>query len=52
MSGFTRPQTPALRVLYERAGLAFAGDSSLGEWALLAFTSTQESTIGGGAHRL
>lgn len=41
ISGFTRPQTPALRVLYESAGLTFAGNSSLDEWALLTFASTQ-----------
>jgi ribosomal protein L11 methyltransferase len=41
ISGFTRPQTPALRVLYESAGLTFVGNSSLDEWALLTFASTQ-----------
>jgi ribosomal protein L11 methyltransferase len=41
MSGFTRPQTPALRVLYESAGLTLVGNSSLDEWALLTFASTQ-----------
>ena len=41
ISGFTRPQTPALRVRYESAGLTFAGSSSLDEWALLTFASTQ-----------
>ena len=34
-------QTPALRVLYESAGLTFAGNSSIDEWALLTFASTQ-----------
>jgi len=28
LSGFTRPQTPALRVLYERAGLAFVSETT------------------------
>jgi ribosomal protein L11 methyltransferase len=41
MSGFTRPQAPSLRVLYERAGLRFVANSSLDEWALLTFASTQ-----------
>jgi ribosomal protein L11 methyltransferase len=41
MSGVTRQQTPALRVLYESAGLTLAGNSSLDEWALLTFASTQ-----------
>jgi ribosomal protein L11 methyltransferase len=39
ISGFTRPQAPALRVLYERQGLVFAGDAQLDEWALLRFSS-------------
>jgi ribosomal protein L11 methyltransferase len=37
LSGFTRPQVPALRVTYEKAGLTFVGQSSLDEWALLTF---------------
>jgi ribosomal protein L11 methyltransferase len=37
LSGFTRPQTPALRVLYERAGVAFVRDSHLDEWSALMF---------------
>ena len=37
LSGFTRPQTPALRVLYERAGLAFVSETHREEWALLMF---------------
>ena len=41
ISGFTRPQMPALRVLYENGGLTFLGHSSLDEWALLTFASTQ-----------
>jgi ribosomal protein L11 methyltransferase len=39
VSGFTRPQVPAIRVLYERAGLELAGEAHLEEWALLRFTS-------------
>jgi ribosomal protein L11 methyltransferase len=39
MSGFTRWQIPALRVLYERAGLRFEGNSSLDEWAVLTFAA-------------
>ena len=37
VSGFTSPQTPALRVMYERAGLAFISACRLEEWALLRF---------------
>jgi ribosomal protein L11 methyltransferase len=37
VSGFTRPQVPVLRVLYEREGLAFVGEAHLEEWALLRF---------------
>jgi ribosomal protein L11 methylase PrmA len=44
ISGFTRPQVPALRVCYEKAGLTFVGQSSLEEWALLTFTSPVESS--------
>jgi ribosomal protein L11 methyltransferase len=39
LSGFTRLQAPALRVLYETAGLTFVRDSCLGEWALLMLAS-------------
>ena len=45
ISGFTRPQVPALRVCYEKAGLTFVGQSSLEEWALLTFTSPVESSV-------
>lgn len=37
LSGFTRPQAPALRVLYESMGFVVHGQSSLDEWALLTF---------------
>jgi ribosomal protein L11 methylase PrmA len=37
LSGFTQPQAPALRVLYENAGLAFVREAHLEEWALLMF---------------
>jgi len=37
LSGFTRPQVPALRVLYERKGVVFAGSAYLEDWALLRF---------------
>jgi ribosomal protein L11 methyltransferase len=37
LSGFTRPQTPALRVLYERQGVALLRQSHLDEWCLLMF---------------
>jgi len=38
ISGFTRPQAPSLRVLYEKAGMAFRGQSNLDDWVLLMFT--------------
>jgi ribosomal protein L11 methyltransferase len=41
LSGFTRPQLPALRVLYESLGLIVARDCGLEEWALLALDSKQ-----------
>lgn len=34
LSGFTRAQTPALRVTYERAGFHLVQEAYLGEWAL------------------
>lgn len=37
LSGFTRPQTPSLRVLYESLGLGFVTESHLEDWALLRF---------------
>ena len=37
LSGFMQPQAPALRVLYENAGLAFVREAHLEEWALLMF---------------
>jgi ribosomal protein L11 methyltransferase len=40
LSGFTRPQSPALRVACEKVGLTFASESHLEEWALLRFTTT------------
>ena len=39
LSGFTRPQVPALRLVYETAGLQSAGDFSLDEWVLLKFVA-------------
>jgi ribosomal protein L11 methyltransferase len=41
LSGFTRLQIPALRMLYERVGLRFEGHSSLEEWAALTFATTR-----------
>jgi ribosomal protein L11 methyltransferase len=41
MSGFTPWQIAALRVLYERAGLKFEGNSSFDEWAVLTFAASQ-----------
>jgi ribosomal protein L11 methylase PrmA len=37
ISGFTRPQAPALRLAFETAGLQSIGEFSLDEWALLKF---------------
>jgi ribosomal protein L11 methyltransferase len=37
ISGFTRPQAPALRLTFETAGLKSAGDFSLNDWVLLKF---------------
>jgi len=41
ISGFTRPQIPALRVLYENAGLTCLDHFSLDEWAALKLASNQ-----------
>lgn len=38
LSGFTRPQVPALRVLYESLELTMARESTLEEWVLLMFS--------------
>jgi ribosomal protein L11 methyltransferase len=37
LSGFTRPQAPAVHVLYEEAGVTFVRESHLDEWAMLMF---------------
>lgn len=37
VSGFTRPQVPALRVCYEREGFTFVTEAHLDEWVLLRF---------------
>ena len=39
LSGFTRPQSPALRVLYESLGLTLVRESNLEEWVLMTLTS-------------
>jgi len=39
LSGFMRPQTPAIRVLYETSGVTFERDSHLDGWAALMFVS-------------
>jgi ribosomal protein L11 methyltransferase len=39
LSGFTRPQAPALRVLYQGLRLTLVRESLLEEWVLLAFAS-------------
>lgn len=41
ISGFTRPQAPALRLTYESAGLRSAGDFTLNDWVLLRFTAEE-----------
>jgi ribosomal protein L11 methyltransferase len=41
ISGFTRPQAPALRLAYETAGLQSAGDFTLDDWALLKFAALE-----------
>jgi ribosomal protein L11 methyltransferase len=45
LSGFTRLQIPAVRVLYEGAGMTMQRQSSAGEWALLAFQLTVRSGL-------
>jgi ribosomal protein L11 methyltransferase len=45
LSGFTRLQIPAMRVLYEGAGMTMQRQSSAGEWALLAFQLTVQSGL-------
>ncbi len=37
LSGFTRPQSPALRVAFEHVGIALIGESHLDDWVLLRF---------------
>lgn len=37
LSGFTRPQTPALRVLFEKAEVTFVREAHLDDWAILMF---------------
>jgi ribosomal protein L11 methyltransferase len=39
LSGFTRPQSPALKVRFTRAGLSLAAESFLEDWVLLHFAS-------------
>jgi ribosomal protein L11 methyltransferase len=41
ISGFTRPQAPALRLAYETAGLQSARDFTLNDWVLLRFTAEE-----------
>jgi len=38
LSGFTRMQMPALRLVYENLGLIYVRHSGLDEWTLLTFT--------------
>jgi ribosomal protein L11 methyltransferase len=37
LSGFTRPQVPALSLLYQNAGLTLVNRSTLDDWVMLAF---------------
>ncbi len=39
LSGFTRPQAPALKVRFGRTGLSVAADPFLENWVLLHFAS-------------
>jgi ribosomal protein L11 methyltransferase len=43
LSGFTRMQTPSLRLVFESALLKFARQSYLDEWALLMFVQGESS---------
>jgi ribosomal protein L11 methyltransferase len=43
LSGFTRPQAPGLRVLYEDLGVACVRDSGLEDWVLLMFARGNDS---------
>jgi ribosomal protein L11 methyltransferase len=43
ISGFMRPQVPALRLTYETVGLKSAGDFSLDDWVLLKLSATDQS---------
>jgi ribosomal protein L11 methylase PrmA len=43
VSGFMRPQAPALRLAYETAGFQSAGDFSLDEWVLLKFVAPTQA---------
>jgi ribosomal protein L11 methyltransferase len=45
LSGFTRPQTPALRVQYEHAGLRFVTESRMEEWVLLMFEQVPPQAV-------
>jgi SAM-dependent methyltransferase len=40
LSGFTRPQSPALRVTFEHVGFALISASHLDDWELLRFRAT------------
>lgn len=41
ISGFMRPQAPALRLAYETAGLQYAGDFTFDDWTLLKFRALE-----------
>jgi ribosomal protein L11 methyltransferase len=44
LSGFMSPQMPALRVLYENAGMTFFRQSALDGWALLTLMTTRAAS--------
>ena len=52
LSGFTRMQMPALRVVYEALGLRYVRHSDLDDWTLLIFSSKPQSRPGGGSSQL
>jgi ribosomal protein L11 methyltransferase len=52
LSGFTRMQMPALRVLYETLDLSYVRHSGLDEWTLLAFRPWPQSRPGGSSSQL
>jgi ribosomal protein L11 methyltransferase len=52
ISGFTRPQAPALRLAYETAGMQSVGDYCLEEWVLLKFSAPHQRLARAGGARV